>query len=162
MIGDGKYSIWKRQHLPSVNGKKNANWFLCHNSRKLTVALSWAHYHEFLSWHTRATTGTILWLITAIEPLKCARFPEEQRVILRQADREDSLQTCWRTTCQQSLQHVFWSSFFVDRYTATWTSVQHKQTNYSSCILQYTIHSLICSVLLNSELHESLALHLSL
>lgn len=51
---------------------------------------------------TSSRTGTTLWLIKGIEPLKCARFSEEERVIKRQADREDGLQTYPSKTSQQS------------------------------------------------------------
>lgn len=88
------FSEWK---------KKNPYWSHYHNSGKHAVALSRAHYHELHSWHPTATTGTTLWLIKVIEPLKCARFSEEQRVIWKQAHRKNGLQTCWRKTSQHSL-----------------------------------------------------------
>lgn len=64
-----------------------------HNSGGL-VALSWANYQELHSWHPTATTGKKMFLIKAIEPLRCARFSEEHSVILRQTAIEDGLQIC--------------------------------------------------------------------
>lgn len=63
---------------------------------------------------TSSRTGTTLWLIKGIEPLKCARFSEEERVIKRQADREDGLQTYPSKTSQQSFVvcTLYWSFSF--------------------------------------------------
>lgn len=86
----------------TFSGEKTPNWCHYQNSGKHTLTLSRVHYHEFHG----ATTGIILWLIKVIEPLKCARFSEKQRVIWKQAERQDSLKTCRRKTCQLSLDHI--------------------------------------------------------
>lgn len=136
----------KQNKKAVATGKwRKLNWSHYHNSGESTVALSRAHYHKPHSCHPTATTGTTLWLIKAIEHLKCARFTEEQRVIWRQEDSEDGLKTFWRKTSQHALQqHIFWSSF------VAWDEVW-----ISECWPNYSTNRVYCNM--NTQIAQQIS-----